>query len=93
MSTEYEPQSVLGWVFGIGGTLVGVPIGAFKGGLDSLDGRSFVDSVADVIGRSFEIGARFGDKHGGRVVRGVIVGIITQGLFALPDGLTDHLDG
>jgi hypothetical protein len=92
MSTEYEPQSVMGWLFGIGSSIVGVPIGAFKGGLDALDGRCFVDSVADVIGRSFEIGARFGDKHGGRIVRGVIVGIITHGLFDLPDGVTDLQD-
>ncbi len=92
MSNEYEPKSAMGWIFAVAGTLVALPIGAINGGINALNGGSFANGVAEVCEPSFEMGAKFGDKHGARVVRGVIVGVITHGFLDLPDIFTDHVD-
>ena len=76
MSSEYEPKSVMGWAFGVGGGIVSMPFAAVKGAIDALGGGDFVDGAGDVFGAALEVGAEFGDEHGGKIISRLLTGVL-----------------
>lgn len=76
MSTGYEPKTLMGTVFGAAGTIIGVPLGALKGGRDATQGGSFAKGAAETYMATYATAAEFGDKHGGKIVSRLLTGIL-----------------
>jgi hypothetical protein len=90
MSKGYEPKSVMGWVFGVGAGILSMPVAAAKGAYDAVNGGDFVDGAVVPFGYAIEVGAEFGDKHGGKIVSRVITGLLLGVGVDIAHGFHDH---
>ena len=76
MSSGYEPKSVMGTVFGAAGTIIGVPLGVINGGIDAMQGGSFVEGAAEAYIAAYAKAAEFGDEHGGKIISRLLTGVL-----------------
>ena len=76
MNSTQGPQTIIGNVFACGAAIIGIPFGAIKGGLDAMQGGSFVEGMAEGFFGSYEKAGEFGDKHGGKIVSRLFTGIL-----------------
>jgi hypothetical protein len=87
MASGYEPKSIMGYVFGAASSLASLPVGIINGTIHAADGGSFGEGFENGAAATIEIGAEFGDKHGGKIVRKLVTGI----LFGLGADIAEDL--
>ena len=72
----YEPKSVMGRIFGIAGIIVSPAAALIKGGCNALQGRNFCEGTEEVMDATVDKVAEFGDKHGGKIVSRLLMGVL-----------------
>jgi len=76
MASSYEPKSVMGKVFMVGGMIIAPAVALAKGGVNALQGRDFYDGTMEAMEATVGLAAEFGDEHGGKIVRRVLTGLL-----------------